>query len=272
MKFRPLNVLITHECSGAICREFRALGHSAFSCDLVPRTDGNVKHHILGDATEAMRHGRPTDGAPWDLVITHRVCRYLANSGSLRLYIGGKKANGIDVDRWRKMEDGAEDFRRQFLIGEYQGPLCAENPVMHGHAVAQIDIEGIEHQNGFKVNRQTIQPYQFGDDASKATQLWLRGLPKLVIQPMEDWAKPRYVCAKCNTVEWEETKGMRCPHCQSRLSPPRWSNQTGSGQNKLGPSADRAHRRAITYPGIAKAMAKQWSEYLLNNPARPAKI
>lgn len=187
-----------------------------------------------------MRRGRPTDGAKWDLVITHHVCRYMANSGSLRLYIGGKKSNGMDMDRYAKMRDAAETFRRQFLIAEYQGPLCAENPIMHKWAREIIDIEGIAEANGVNINIQTVQPYHFGDDASKATQLWLRGLPALVIPPRPEWHAPRIVLD----------------------GKPRWSNQTASGQNKLGPSVERAAIRAVTYPGIAAAMASQWSAYL----------
>lgn len=80
---------------------------------------------------------------------------------------------------------------------------------------------------------QIIQPYQFGHDASKSTCLWLKGLPKLV--PTED-VPPRIVSGKR-----------------------RWSNQTDSGQNRLSPSKDRWKIRSTTYPGIAQAMASQWS-------------
>lgn len=79
---------------------------------------------------------------------------------------------------------------------------------------------------------QTIQPYQFGHDASKATCLWLKGLPRL--QPT-CYVKPRVV------------GGRR-----------RWGNQCDSGQNKLGPSPDRWKLRSRTYQGIADAMADQW--------------
>lgn len=233
MTFRPLNVLISHECSGVSRRAWRALGHHAYSCDLLPATDGETVAHLQSDGVEAMRRGTPIHRAPWDLVITHHVCRYLANSGSLRLYLGGKKVNGWDMDRFAKMQYGAEGFRDQFMIDEYRGPLCAENPVMHKWARNIINLP--------EIKRQTVQPYHFGDDASKATQLWLRGLPALVLPAKNTWFPPRFV------------NGL-----------PRWSNQTGSGQNKLGPSAHRAHVRAITYPGIAQAMAVQWSSYLLN--------
>jgi hypothetical protein len=77
---------------------------------------------------------------------------------------------------------------------------------------------------------QIIQPWWFGDDASKKTCLWLKNLPKLV--PTDIIKKERY------------------------------SNQTPSGQNKLGPSKDRLKLRSITYPGFAKAMAWQWSKFI----------
>ncbi len=76
---------------------------------------------------------------------------------------------------------------------------------------------------------QIIQPWMFGDPESKTTCLWLKGLPKLV-----------------------PTNVLQRPACGY------WDNQTPSGQNKLGPSKDRALRRGLTYPGIAEAMAEQW--------------
>lgn len=81
---------------------------------------------------------------------------------------------------------------------------------------------------------QIIQPYQFGHDASKSTCLWLKNLPPL--QPT-CYIEPRIVDGK-----------------------KRWSNQTNSGQNRLGPSPDRWKLRSITYQGIAQAMANQWSD------------
>lgn len=77
---------------------------------------------------------------------------------------------------------------------------------------------------------QYIQPWQFGHPESKKTGLWLEGLPPL---------KP--------------TNILSLPECGY------WDNQTLSGQNKLGPSADRAMLRGLTYQGIAEAMAAQWT-------------
>jgi hypothetical protein len=82
-----------------------------------------------------------------------------------------------------------------------------------------------------------IQPWQFGHDASKTTCLWLKNLPPLV---------PNYVLPK-------PASG-------------RWDNQCASGQNKLGPSPDRWKLRSATYPGIARAMAAQWSAYVSSAP------
>src|SRR5690606_40366095 len=84
---------------------------------------------------------------------------------------------------------------------------------------------------------QIIHPHQFGDDASKATGLWLNGLPPLRLDPSKQLA-PRYVNGK-----------------------PRWANQTDSGQHRLSPSETRWLERSATYPGIAKAMGRQWGEY-----------
>lgn len=91
---------------------------------------------------------------------------------------------------------------------------------------------------------QIIQPHQFGHDASKKTCLWLKNLPKLV--PTGPLIAPRMINGK-----------------------PRWANQTDSGQNRLGPSPERAAIRAVTYTGIAKAMAQQWGAGKLL-PVQPA--
>lgn len=87
---------------------------------------------------------------------------------------------------------------------------------------------------------QYVQPHQFGHDASKKTGLWLKNLPRLL--PTNN-IQPRMVNGR-----------------------PRWGNQTDSGQNKLGPSVDRAQIRGKTYEGIAKAMAEQWGPVISAGP------
>lgn len=88
----------------------------------------------------------------------------------------------------------------------------------------------------FRKPDQYIQPYEFGDDASKKTGLWLRGLPKLV--PTE-------------RVDGRIVNGKE-----------RWANQTDSGQNRLAPGPERAKDRSVTYPGIADAIVDQWGRLL----------
>ncbi len=100
---------------------------------------------------------------------------------------------------------------------------------------------------------QIIQPYEFSDDASKKTCLWLEGLPKLVIDPAK-YVEPRWVC-ECGSVQRYK---VTCPRCRTFKWKPRWANQTDSGQNRLGPSEHRAMDRARTYPGIAEAFT-QWA-------------
>ena len=111
-------------------------------------------------------------------------------------------------------------FFRMFLCTDIPH-ICVENPVMHKYALEHI---GEKHT-------QTIQPYQFGHPESKRTCLWLKNLPSL--KPTKILSLPK--------------KGH-------------WENQCPGGQNKIGPSADRWKLRSVTYPGIAEAMAEQWTE------------
>jgi len=211
---KRLKVLIGCERSGVIREAFRALGHDAYSCDLAPAEDGSP-FHLRMDVREALKRG------PWDLFIVHPDCTRLANSGVLRLYVGGSQKNGRDIHKWEAMQIAAEFFRE--MLNAPVPRICVENPVMHRWAKQIVGVQ----------QTQTIQPWQFGDDASKRTCLWLKGLPPL--EPTNVLIKKRY------------------------------ANQTPSGQNKLGPSPTRHIDRARTYPGPAKAMAEQWGRYLIEN-------
>lgn len=193
-------MLVACEFSGIVRDAFIAQGHDAMSVDLLPTERPGP--HYQGDVAQIL------SGEVFDLMVAHPPCQYLANSGVRWL-----KDNRT---RWIDMEYAAWFFRR--LLEAPVPRVAVENPVMHKYAVNLI---GRKHD-------QTIQPWQFGEDASKRTCLWLRGLPPL--EPTEILKKERY------------------------------ANQTPSGQNKLGPSPDRAKERARTYPGIAAAMAEQWGK------------
>ena len=204
------------EESQAVAKAFRARGHEFYSCDLQECSGGKPEWHIKDDIRNVIFKRN------WDIVIGHPTCTRLANSGVLRLYVNGKKGNGIDPVKWKEMQDAAEFFK---LLWQINCPrVCIENPIPHGYA---LDIIGDKYS-------QIIQPWQFGHPESKATCLWLKGLPLL-----------------------KHTNILTKPVCGH------WDNQTPSGQNKLPPDkrgqeGKRAKERSKTYAGIAEAMADQW--------------
>jgi hypothetical protein len=209
-----VKVLIGCERSGVMRRAFRTLGHEAYSCDLHP-ADDNSPFHFQCDVFEVIERY-------WDLAIFHPECTFLTVAGLFR--------NKGNPERQAKT-DKALDFVRRLLAAPIPR-VALENPI----SCISTKIRKPD---------QIIQPYQFGDDASKATCLWLKGLPKLVIDPALRVAG-RIVNGK-----------------------ERWANQTDSGQNRLGPSPDRAKKRSQTYPGIANACAVQWSRLIAANDNEP---
>lgn len=204
----PLRVLVACERSGVVRRAFRALGHDAWSCDLEPAEDGCF--HIQGDAVAAAYRPAPRSlGGKWDLLIGHPECTYLANSGAKHLYAGMKAANGPNPDRWFKMGESAAFF---MALWNSPVPLIAlENPIMLGHPKRLADIPE---------PAQIIQPWQFGHGETKATCLWLKGLPQL---------------SPTNIVDGREQRVFR-----------------------MAPGPDRKRERSRTFIGIARAMAEQW--------------
>lgn len=238
-----MNVLICFEESGAVREAFRRLGHDAWSCDLEPARDGSP-YHLQCDAFAAMvRENNFPIGTKWDLIIMHPPCTAITVAGN-HVYAYGKpkhserlKALAVTGCYWR------------FAI-EICGRVCLENP------------QGVLHTNlPWLPKPQYIQPYQYGEDASKKTGLTLHGLPRL--EPTKI-INGRLVCKCGNTFEYD--LGIYgCPNCCGDSGPAveRWDNQTDSGQNKLGPSPTRARDRSKTYQGIADAMADQWDEIWL---------
>lgn len=225
-----MNVFIGMEESQTIQRAFEDRGHNAWSCDFKPGRL-NPSRHIQGDVHDVLRHLRWTP----DLLIFHPSCRFLSVSGQ---HWTGKPGQRTVEDR----EKAVEDF---MVCTRYAGKVCIENPV------------SIMSRRWRKPD-QIIQPYQFGEDASKSTCLWLQELPAL--QPGR-FVSPRMVCQGCwRTFEWACDFPKNCAFCFGRVLP-RWANQTNSGQNKLGPTKDPEDRRAaraVTYQGPAIAMAEQW--------------
>lgn len=219
-----MNVLVACEFSGTVRDAFIAAGHNAWSCDLLPTERGQC--HFIMDCLAIAR------ASNWDLIIAHPPCTYLCSSG---LHWNKRRPERATLTAC------ALQFVRDLMALDVPR-LAIENPT--GCISTQI-----------RKPDQIIQPYQFGDDASKATCLWLKGLPLLV--PTR-YVTPRLVC--CGLVI-ENGDKYGCPNCNGdNVAKPRWANQTDSGQNKLPPSADRAGERARTYQGVANAMAAQWGD------------
>jgi len=197
-----MKVLVACEYSGAVRNAFLRTGHYALSCDLLP-SDSPLGDHYQGNVLDILDHG-------WDLMIAHPPCTYLCSSG---LHWNKRRP-----ERAKQTEE-ALDFVRLLLDAPIP-KIALENPI--GCISTRI-----------RPPDQTIQPWQYGHDASKATCLWLKGLHPL--RPTS-FVEPRIVDGK-----------------------KRWGNQTDSGQNRLPPSADRWKIRSETYSGIAEAMVSQWS-------------
>lgn len=187
-----MNVLVACEFSGVVRRAFRKRGHNAWSCDLLP-SDDDSEFHIVDDVFMHLHGAGPK---AYDLIIAHPPCTDLAVSGAR--YFKKKK------------EDGRQGKSIKFFMMFFQDwseKLCVENPISIMSTV-------------FRKPDQIIQPWMFGHGETKATCLWLKGLPKLLPTNVVDGREPRV--------------------------------------HKLPPSKDRWKLRSITYQGIADAMAEQW--------------
>ncbi len=217
-----MRILVACEVSGRVREALRERGHEAYSCDLGPAAD-NSRWHIQGDATAAAY------SRAWDAIVAHPPCTYLTNSAAWAFGDGPyhqrcKPGTLLGAAR-RPARAQAVTFWMQLWAAPIPHKLF-ENPVgyMNTH---------------WRAPSQIVQPWQFGDDASKATCLWAHNWPPLALDPSR-YVKPRLVNGR-----------------------PRWSNQTDSGQNRLSPGDGRAAARAVTYPGIAEAIAESVSQFLI---------
>ena len=192
-----MRVLVACEFSGVVREAFRARGHDAWSCDLIP-CDGDFSHHIQGHVEYALDNS-------WDIMIAHPPCTYLCNSGVRWLY---NKDGSINRSRWHNMSLAAFFFLD--LLNADIPLIAVENPIMHKYAKQIIRQD----------YAQIVQPWQFGHGETKATCLWLKGLPELKPTDIVDGREARVY--------------------------------------KMAPSKDRGKLRSITYQGIANAMAEQW--------------
>ena len=194
-----MKILVACEESQRVCIELRKLGHEAYSCDILPCSGNHPEWHLQQDVIPLLKE-------KWDMIIAFPPCTYLSNAGARHLYKGGK----LNEERYKK---GL--LAKELFMAIYN----ADCP--------KIAIENPTPSKIFELPEKTqvIQPWQFGHPYSKRTQLWLKGLPKLI---------------PTNIVEVESS-------CRKAGN---WFNKGGK---------DRQINRSKTFPGIAKAMANQWT-------------
>lgn len=220
-------ILVACEESQAVTIEFRKLGFEAYSCDILPCSGGHPEWHIMGDVMNYLHlpgktlikdvwfeNGDRKFISYWNKVISFQPCTDLTVSGA----------------RWfeKKRSDGSQQKSIRFFFEVWKRSNCSENPIgiMNGGNYIKKWFPELYQEmkdSGFPFKpTQIIQPWQFGHGETKATCLWLNGLPNL--EPT-------------NIVDGRE-------------------------QNiwKMSPGPERAKLRSKTYQGVAKAMAEQWSK------------
>ena len=239
---RKLNVLVACEESQAVCKEFRRLGHNAYSCDILSCSVGHPEWHFQCDVLQVIKNlgGTLQNGQKkkiighWDLMVAHPPCTYLAVSGAQWFYHPDDKHLPVEQRRPHpKFPNRQEDREKgvEFFMALANAPIehiAIENPV------------GIM-SNRWRKPDQKIQPWMFGDEASKLTCLWLKNLPKLRETDVVGHGE-RVVLSSGRTL-------------------PKWYSDALS---KAKTAEERRTLRSKTFPGFAKAIAEQWSEYLLN--------
>jgi site-specific DNA-cytosine methylase len=221
-----MKILVACEESQAVTIELRKLGNEAYSCDLMPCSGGYPEWHIQNDVFEVINKG-------WDMMIAFPPCTYLTVTGARWLY---NKDGSKNIARWQAQDEAIEFVKKLYYLDiKY---VAIENPVG-------------KLSSAWMKPTQIIQPYYFGDAAQKTTCLWLKNLPPLIHNK-----EPNLFDEKVTHVdrgkqrEYINNKGKRRYMSE-------WYWETSKGKGK-----ERQIIRSKTFPGIAKAMAKQWTEYV----------
>ena len=218
-----MKILVACEESQAVTKELRALGHEAYSCDIIECSGNHPEWHIMQDVIplldgncsfktmDAVEH---TVSDRWDMIIAFPPCTYMTNASAVRMRVNGV----IQEERYKKAME-AKDFFMKFYNANCK-KICIENPT-------PMKLIGLPQYT------QAIQPYQFGHPYSKRTCLWLKGLPELIPTDIIDKHEP-YVNGGFKDSE---------------------------GNYKKFPGRKERDKkvRSKTFPGIAKAMANQWA-------------
>ena len=217
MNVHSKKILIACEESQAITKEFRRLGHEAYSCDILPCSGGHPEWHIQGDAIKEAYSGK------YDIMIAHPPCTYLAVSGARWLY---NNDGSVNTERLKNRNDGL-DFVRALMEAPIDR-IAIENPI----SVISSEIRKPD---------QIVQPWWFGDEATKSTCLWLKNLPLLT---------PTKIVGKGEFIEMVNKKGKKV----------RMGKWYYDAWNKAKTPEERRTLRSKTFPGMAKAIAEQWGD------------
>lgn len=235
---RKLKILVACEESQAVCKAFRKLGHNAYSCDLLDCSGEHPEWHFNHDVTKVLDQSDLTlqNGekakikGDWDIMIGHPPCTYLAVSGARWYYhpddaglpVEQRRPHPRFPNRAQDREDGAAFF--MLLANANVKRIAIENPI------------GIMSKRWRKPD-QSIQPYMFGDPFSKNTSLWLKNLRPLHPSKETDDHGERIVF-------------------KSGKTQPKWYSDALS---KAKTTEERRTLRSKTFPGIARAIAEQWT-------------
>lgn len=174
-----MKILVACEESQAVTKEFRRLGHEAYSCDIIDQSGGQPEWHIMQDVLPLLNGNcvfNTTDGAvhtvagKWDMLIAFPPCTHLAVSGAA--WFEGKREDG-------RQREGIEFFC-QFLIADCDR-VAIENPVgiISGDYIPKHFSDLADKYGLPRKPTQIVQPWMFGDPFEKKTCLWLKGLPEL---------------------------------------------------------------------------------------------
>ena len=221
-----MKILIACEESQTICKAFRDLGHEAFSCDLLPCSGGHPEWHFQRDVFEIINDG-------WDMMIAHPPCTYLASSGVQWL----SHPNDKELPFESRRPHPKYPNRKQDMLDSVEFVKALYN--------SNIEKIAIENPIGMLSSRwrkpdQIIQPYHFGDEATKSTCLWLKNLPLL---------------EHTNVVG----KGERTVFASGKSHPKWYADAMAKAKTK----EERQTLRSKTFPGIAKAIAEQWGAFFM---------
>lgn len=239
---KKLNILVACEESQAVTKEFRLLGHNAYSCDLLPCSGNKPEWHFNMDVFKVIKNkgGILQNGdkvkinGNWDLMVAHPPCTYLAVSGARWFYdpndshlpMNERNPHPKYPNRKKDQEDAIAFFIK--LMNVSIKHIAIENPI---GVISSV----------YEKPSQIVHPYMFGDEASKTTCLWLKNLCKL---------EPTEIVGKGERIQFASGK-----------SQPKWYSDAFV---KAKTPEERRTLRSKTFKGMAEAMAIQWTKYINN--------